>query len=578
MKFSDRRREMTIATIAIILVIATLTILAISFRRKYTKIIKELEHEKLQIQHKPIFEEMMKIKQLNMTGETEEKFEKWRSTWNDVIDVTMPNIDHLLFDAEEQIDYFKIKPLKETIAKIEKHIQESDMIKDDILEGLDTLIGSEEKNRIEMEKIQERFKAARKKVLAHQPAYGLAVSPLEKELESFLPQFEAYEELTENGNYLQAREMVLALHEKANTIFTMIDEIPQLLSDVQTNIPNAIRELRNGIREMKDQAYYIDHLKIDEQLKKMEETLEQLRIEIGALTIEGAKETTTEMLTSIDAFYDALEKEVYAKHFVEQHFEPIDRQLDKLLMNMESLMHEVLYVQQSYRIPEEESKKPEQLKKEIEAHDEVFEMIAEQLENHSNAYSVIEEQMKEIQNALEHIEVERQQYNDRLKNLRNDENEVRKQVAQLEKMLGQIDRTLHKENIPGIPADIDARMDEADEQIFIVKGSLEEVPLNISLVHAYLENAKTAVTEVKQKVEELVENVMIVEYIIQYGNRYRRSDGEIHRQLLEAEASFRQFRYAKALEEAATAVEAAEPGAMKKIEQIIQENEGHFSE
>ena len=38
-----------------------------------------LEKEKLQIQHKPIFEEMTKIKQLNMTGETEEKFERWRT-------------------------------------------------------------------------------------------------------------------------------------------------------------------------------------------------------------------------------------------------------------------------------------------------------------------------------------------------------------------------------------------------------------------------------------------------------------------------------------------------------------------
>src|SRR5699024_10276484 len=100
---------------------------------------------------------------------------------------------------------------------------------------------------------------------------------------------------------------------------------------------------------MKDQAYYIDNLKIDEHLKKMEETLEQLRIEIGALTIDGAKERTTEMLTSIDGFYDALEKEVYAKHFVEQHFEPIDRQLDKLLMYIESLMLEVLYVRSEER-------------------------------------------------------------------------------------------------------------------------------------------------------------------------------------------------------------------------------------
>ena len=54
--------------------------------------------------------------------------------------------------------------------------------------------------------------------------------------------------------------------------------------------------------------------------------------------------------------------------------------------------------------------------------------------------------------------------------------------------------------------------------------------------------------------------------------RYRASNPEIHVRLLEAEESFRQFRYAKALEEAATAVEEVEPGAMKRIEELVQEN------
>ncbi len=33
-----------------------------------------------------------------------------------------------------------------------------------------------------------------------------------------------------------------------------------------------------------------------------------------------------------------------------------------------------------------------------------------------------------------------------------------------------------------------------------------------------------------------------------------------------------QFRYAKALEEAATAVEEMEPGAMKRIEELVKEH------
>ena len=94
----------------------------------------------------------------------------------------------------------------------------------------------------------------------------------------------------------------------------------------------------------------------------------------------------------------------------------------------------------------------------------------------------------------------------------------------------------------------------------------------MNLVNNYLENAKQSLEIVSEKVEELLDNVMLIEWIIQYGNRYRTSNEEVHRRLLEAENSFREFRYEKALEEAATAVEDVEPGAMKRIEELVQEN------
>jgi len=146
------------------------------------------------------------------------------------------------------------------------------------------------------------------------------------------------------------------------------------------------------------------------------------------------------------------------------------------------------------------------------------------------------------------------------------------EIEKLTRKLQDTDRSLSRGNIPGIPADMEVRLEEADEQIYIVRQSLEEVPLNMNLVNSYLENAKLSVEDVSNKVEELLENVMLIERIIQYGNRYRTTNQEVHMQLLEAEESFREFRYAKALEEAAIAVEAVEPGAMKRIEELVQEN------
>ena len=41
-------------------------------------------------------------------------------------------------------------------------------------------------------------------------------------------------------------------------------------------------------------------------------------------------------------------------------------------------------------------------------------------------------------------------------------------------------------NIPGIPEEMDARLEEAEEQLYIVMQSLQEVPLNMNLVNSNL--------------------------------------------------------------------------------------------
>ena len=82
-----------IPAVIILLVIA---VLAFIIRRKHNIEIERLEHEKHQIQNKPILEEMTKVKQLNMNGQTEEMFERWRNTWTEVMDVHMPKIDVLV--------------------------------------------------------------------------------------------------------------------------------------------------------------------------------------------------------------------------------------------------------------------------------------------------------------------------------------------------------------------------------------------------------------------------------------------------------------------------------------------------
>ncbi|MER2114785.1 MAG: septation ring formation regulator EzrA, partial [Solibacillus isronensis] len=141
----------------------------------------------------------------------------------------------------------------------------------------------------------------------------------------------------------------------------------------------------------------------------------------------------------------------------------------------------------------------------------------------------------------------------------------------LKRLLQDTERLLGRANIPGIPEEMDARLEEAAEQIFVVVQSLQEVPLNIIQVNQHLLNAKQSIEETHEKAQEMIENVLIIERLIQFGNRYRATNRQVHENLLEAEDAFKKFRYIKALEDAAKAVEIIDPNAIKRIEELVQE-------
>ena len=557
--------------IAVIILLAAI-IVGFLFRKKHSSEIERLEQLKLQIQNKPILEELTKVKQLNMNGQTEEMFERWRNIWTEVMDVHIPKIDASLFDAEDAIDRFKFGKASSIEKDIEVRIENVDQQMNDILIELEELIGSEEKNRSEMDLMKDQYRQARKNLLAHQHSYGAAAGPLEKKLESFTPLFAEYDKLTEQGNYLEAREIVMNLAAEGEYVFSLIDDIPPLLTDVQSKIPSYINELRNGQREMESQSYYLNHLELTGQLNEMEEELAVLKQNIAELNIAEAKENAELMKDKIDSFYEMLEKEVKAKHYVDQYKTETGRQLEVVSRETNAMAEECAIVQQSYKIPESEAAIPVACLNKLEELQDRFDLLESRTGEAQSAYSSLEEELIYIREELTKIDVTQNDFSNSLRSLRIDENEARKKLEDLKRQLQETDRMLHKANMPGIPEEMDVRLEEAEEHLFVAMQGLQEVPLNMKLVDNYLLKAEKCIEEVNEKASEMVENVQLIERIIQYGNRYRKTNPQMNAKLMEAEESFRQLRYTKALEEAATAVENFEPGSMKRIEVLVKED------
>ncbi|WP_066292276.1 septation ring formation regulator EzrA [Bacillus sp. FJAT-29937] len=554
-----------------IVIVIVLFLTGYILKKKYYKEIDRLETWKMDIVNRPVLDEMSKVKQLNMTGQTEELFERWRTEWDEIVTAQLPNVEEYLFDAEEYIDKYRFRKAKEVQQSIEKFLNEIEENIKKLLSELNELVGSEEKNRSDIEELKDLYRESKKSLLAHHHTFGKTADILEQQLDETFAKFEVFDEKTDNGNYLEAREIVLTIHAQLDEIKFKMDKIPEFLVECQSKIPSQLKELSDGYKEMVEQGYILDHIEFDKEINRLEnETAAYLSlIELADLT--DVQNGIEEMKGSIDFLYELLEAEVHARHYIGQQDVPTR---DMLFTNKEinrQLKVEVELVRQSYHLSEKDIIIQTELEKKLSLLNKSYEVLEHKIISENTAHTMLKHELEGIKEQLEEIEDEHVKFAEKLQALRKDEMAARESINDLRKKLAETSRLVSKSNIPGLPQDYLYLMEDAKESIGNVIIKLDEKPLNIQTIQQYLEVAVLTVEKIVNTTNDMIETVMLVEKVIQYGNRYRRRYPSVAKGLQDAEASFRGFDYKAALEQAATSIEEIDPGVMNKIEELISE-------
>jgi septation ring formation regulator len=555
--------------IGFIILLLVIVIAGYFIRKKYYKEMDRLESWKIDLTNRPVLDEMSKVKQLNMIGQTEELFENWRNQWDDLITVELPDLEELLFDAEEYIDRYRFNKAKDVQRLIEQKLIGAEDQISNILSELNELVGSEEKNRVEIEELKELYRLAKKNLLAHQHTFGKAEAQLSNILDEVTIRFQEFDEKTGNGNYLEAREIVLMIKSQMEQIVNDMELIPQLLVECQSILPSQLNEVREGFREMKHQGYYLEHVQVENEISTLEQKLEELIGFINQIETSKVNEEIKDLKSRVDILLDLLEQEVRAKHFILQNEKLTQNFLEVVQEENNQLKNEVSQVLDSYHLTESDLETQGQLEKELLIVNKRYKVLVEKLTRNETAQTVNEKELVELKEMLDAIRDNQQQFLAKLQALRKDEYEAREKIKELTKNVGEMIRLVTKSNIPGLPEHYKYLVEDGKESIENVKRQLQEKPLNISSVNQYLEIAVLTVGKLVNSTTELLENVMLAEKVIQYGNRYRSQYPSISKALLEAEKAFRHFDYQKALEQAATSIETIDPSAIKKIETML---------
>ncbi|HLS59644.1 MAG TPA: septation ring formation regulator EzrA [Virgibacillus sp.] len=551
--------------IGLILVVITLLIIGLILRKRVYDNVDRQEVWKLDIMNRNTASEIARIKDLNLSGETLEKFESWKDRWENILTKELPNIEELLYEAEEAGDRYRFLYAKKVVHKVDEtlHAIEKDIEK--MLAELEELLDSERTSRNEMDAMQPELQNLRKQLARGK--YGQAKARLLSELDEMTEVFTTYNELVDSGDYIEAKKNVDQLKVDLTELDKELDILPALLEKCSTDLPGQLHELYSGIQGMKRDGYRVDHLQYEDEIQDYQARLLDCIKSLEKGSIAEVNVIIFEIEERMKEMYEQLEQEALDKNYIESRISNYEQDLGRLGEIFEKTKEEVDSLRKAYYFEDRDMERYLLLEKSMKQLEKQYEELEHDLESKNTAHSRLREQLDSGFDQLAELKEDHKEFKELISNLRKDELEAKAKFKGMREQVNELHRNLKKSNLPGIPRFIWEVMEAATMRNNAVIKALEKQPLDISEVQQAITEAEAAIENAVEQTEVILDQAYLTEQVIQYANRYRSADPALATKLAEAERLFRSYEYELSLEHAANAIEEIEPGSLKKIEE-----------
>ncbi|GIO22505.1 septation ring formation regulator EzrA [Oceanobacillus sp. J11TS1] len=549
----------------ILAVIVCLTVALIVRKRVYDQV-DLIEKWKLDIMDRDVAKQIGRIKALNLSGETLEKFEEWKKQWEDIVTKSLPDVEKYLMDAEEAADRFLVPKANKILKEAEKHLQNIEAEIKEIMKELEELLLAEKTGRDGAEELKPRIKGLRSLLSQSRYQYGKAEKQFDEEIDKLEEVLDQYQESVEDGDYLQANDIIHDLKENADALESKLDTFPDLLKQVKQELPSQLTNLSAGMKEMRQDGYRIRHLGFEKEIITYQEQLKDIESQLEIADTTNVEQQLQHMEMRITEMYEALEGEAIAKHYMEQKGPEYEDSVNQISATYEATKQEIEDIKKAYHVENDDMERFTSMGKTIKALKEHIEALHVSLEDDKQSHSELKQEIEEGFKKIEQLEEEHESFKKSIANLRKDELEARDKLVEMRWQITDLNWKLKKSNIPGVPNFIWTRFETAIQKNEKVMEELDTYPLDMNNVQQALSEAKKAIEQAYEQVDMMLDQAYLTEQVIQYANRYRSKHPELDNKLKEAERLFRNYEYELSLEHAAKAIEEIEPGSLKKIE------------
>ena len=555
----------TTFVIAVVLVGITLLVTRRKNNKKFKSKVEELDIEKNQLINVQILSEITKVRSLVKTENLAYKLEEWDKTFEYIKDKMLPTITDEISEVDFLIDKHDYKNAIKKMVSIELEIEKLRKRSQKLIEEIQIVTNSEERNRAFITKLKVSYRELQGKFNRCEKDYGELVPRIKEEFEKLDNDFLSFEEAMDNNDYVEVESIVIIIEEELNKLKDILDNISSLLLMASVLIPGKIDEARVFYGRMLRDGYPMDYLNVEYNLDEIKKKTDIIMDDIRELKMKDANIELKTILDYFNSLFADFDKEKKCKDSFKEGCKKFRYKLEKVNKVVYDIYIQIDDIKVTYDLTDEEINRFSTLNRNLEAINDDFKRLLEQGKAKTFAYSKLYEELDGLGVKLSRLQDDLDYQLKSITSMQDDEYRAKEQLNTIQDLLKNAKMKLKDYKLPVIPSSYYVELKEAQDAIREIVKELDKKPIVIKILNIRVDTARDLVFKIYNKTNDMIRASELSEKMIIYGNRYRSTYNEVEQGLDRATMLFYKGQYEESLEVSIGAISLVEENPLDKI-------------
>ena len=550
-------------------IIAIAVIVVIIFyvcQRRAMRIITDLRARLVALEEARLARRLDDASLADLMGESLKVFTALQDDYLKKVAPAVDDANEQLEEVSNNLNGLNVFTVTGQLNQVRELVEEAEQQQKRVVDRLQKADQKEEEQKKATATMGEQLGDFQKKLDDTAYQYGDAIRPLRSQLADLQEQFTRFNEIAAKGDHEAAAEILTDLKEKEAHFTKLAEEIPELYKPLFTTFPDQISELREGYRKLVANHYRFPVNNLDDQIEGLEAQRQTALDHIAALSLAPVRVANKSLEEKIDHLYDVMQNEMDARPQVEKLVGVVGDHLDHARQQNRELMAELDRLSESYTLNHDEIAHTRELEEQLKQIQKEYEKDQVAVNAQAAVASQVLERFMEDEKVLTAIETQQKEINDGVADLSEDEQRARKALQRFVTTVRATKRHVETLNLPGLPQDyLDFFFLVSDEISHLAKD-MNKQRIDMEAITKELLKVQGDVSELIDRTNKVRDSAELTARLMQYGLRFVDDNQEIDAAITEAQKLYDRYEYEQSLETIGAALEKAEPGSFKRLE------------